>query len=309
MERFTNFLQAKDLSKTTTERYVKHANDFLLWFKQDIENCTKKDILKYLQRLKNKHQQNSTRNIKLIALKHYFAFLVDSGMIANNPTVLLKIRGAKKKMLYHIFTLDELTQFADNYHHNFIRNFEDIHIKAKHKQSLLSRQRNYCMLGFLVYQGLHTYELQSICLDDIDFTKATLTIKESKNSAGRTLPLQASQIGALMNYIQNIRPQFFEYCNETEKLFFTLPEVSKRQTTTNSLMGTLKPFTKQVKTLDGNFLNFKQVRASVITYWLQTVGLRKTQYWAGHRHISSTERYLPNDLESLTEDIAKFNPF
>ena len=74
-------------------------------------------------------------------------------------------------------------------------------------------------------------------------------------------------------------------------------------------MHIFKSFTKQVKALDANFLNFKQVRASVITTWLKTQGLRKAQYMAGHRYISTTERYLPNEIAGLIDDISKFNPF
>jgi len=116
-----------------------------------------------------------------------------------------------------------------------------------------------------------------------------------------------------MHYTQNIRPQFLVFLNtETEQLFLPLPEAgrTKKNNTENpDLMGVIKNLTKQIKTLEKSFLNFKQIRASVITHWIKTTGLRKAQYYAGHRYISSTENYLPNDLESLTEDIAKFNPF
>jgi integrase/recombinase XerD len=88
-----------------------------------------------------------------------------------------------------------------------------------------------------------------------------------------------------------------------------LPESSKQKTNATNLMHTLKPLTKQVKSIDKNLLNFKQIRASVITHWLKIEGLRKTQYNAGHRYISSTEKYLPNQIDGLIDDIAKFNPF
>lgn len=116
-------------------------------------------------------------------------------------------------------------------------------------------------------------------------------------------------MGTLINYTQNIRLQFLEFCTDSEALFLPLPEAGRSKTNSTNLMGTLKQLTAHTRTLDKNFLNFKQIRASVITYWIQTLGLRKAQYLAGHRYISSTENYLPNDLESLTEDIAKFNPF
>ncbi|GEM_PF-3189705 len=38
-------------------------------------------------------------------------------------------------------------------------------------------------------------------------------------------------------------------------------------------------------------VNAKQLRASVIVKWLKMYNLRKAQYLAGHRYISSTEAY------------------
>jgi integrase len=66
---------------------------------------------------------------------------------------------------------------------------------------------------------------------------------------------------------------------------------------------------EKLKKIDREFSNFAQLRASVITYWIKTYGLRKAQYLAGHKSIVSTEEYLPNLIEDLAEDITKFNPF
>ena len=130
----------------------------------------------------------------------------------------------------------------------------------------------------------------------------------------KTLPINATQIGAMMHYIQNVRPQILEYQTnqDTTQLFLTLPESGRKrakQTPKTETQGIIKNLSTQVKSIDPKFVNFKQTRASIITHWIKTVGLRKAQYWAGHRYISTTERYLPNDLESLTEDITKFNPY
>lgn len=51
-----------------------------------------------------------------------------------------------------------------------------------------------------------------------------------------------------------------------------------------------------------------EVRGSVITRWLKAYNLRKVQYMAGHRYISSTEAYQINDLDDLTEAIDKYFP-
>ena len=69
------------------------------------------------------------------------------------------------------------------------------------------------------------------------------------------------------------------------------------------------PLTAQIKTIDKQFINFTQVRASIITFWIKTAGLRKAQYWAGHSAISTTEKYVANSLEKLIDDINKLHPF
>jgi site-specific recombinase XerD len=315
---FINYLESKNLSKTTQKAYLRNVNLFLEWYKKDAIHCTKKDMLKYLEYLQNKKQQdNITRRNALIAINHYFTFLCKNEEINHNPTALIKIRGTHKRQLYKIYTAEELTQLYDNYYHTFIRNFDALCYAPKLggiqvnqiEKSLLARQRNYIMLGLLVYQGLATNELQRITINDVDTNKGTVKISSSKKSNERTLILKASQIGAIINYIENIRPKFFTYCEERESLFFALPESSKQKTNATNLMHTLKPLTKQVKSIDKNLLNFKQIRASVITHWLKIEGLRKTQYNAGHRYISSTEKYLPNQIDGLIDDIAKFNPF
>jgi len=55
--------------------------------------------------------------------------------------------------------------------------------------------------------------------------------------------------------------------------------------------------------------NLDQIRASVITRWVQEHDLRKAQYPAGHRHVSSTEAYKQQLIDELQADVKKFHPF
>lgn len=42
--------------------------------------------------------------------------------------------------------------------------------------------------------------------------------------------------------------------------------------------------------------------------WLTQYNIREVQYMAGHRYISSTERYVQDDLENLQEIIESLHP-
>ena len=51
-----------------------------------------------------------------------------------------------------------------------------------------------------------------------------------------------------------------------------------------------------------------QIRSSVITNWLNHYNLREVQYMAGHRYVSSTERYRTDNLEDLQKELEKYHP-
>jgi len=313
---FTSYLEAKNLAPKTIFCNTENVKLFLRWAKTCAEKeeiqITKPDILKYLEYLKNgRKQQNVTRKLNLAALNHYFNFLYQTEQITQNPCLFLKIRGTKKKTLYNTYTPEELEQLFDNYYQLFVRNYVYSHIpKNRQEQSALSRERNALILSILIYQGIRAGEMEKIETDDLDLRKATIKIRGVKRGKDRVLPLKAAQTGLLMHYLQNIRPQFLEYhATDSDKLFLALPAINKKGKNKNSLRGVFNTITEQLKTIDKQFLNVLQIRASVITFWLKTEGLRKTQYMAGHRYVSSTEEYLPNNLDGLIDDINKMHPF
>jgi site-specific recombinase XerD len=309
---FIKYLENKGHTIKNINQSIKYVEQFFARIKKEELQITKPDVLKFLEYLKKAGKSNSYRQMYLTAVNHYFTFLYKNEQIAENPCLLLKIRGIKRKTLYNIYTSEELETLFDNYYQLFVRNLDYslYRHEQQRKQSVLSKERNALIFSILINQGITTGELEKLELNDIDFVKANIKIEGGQHSNGRILPLKASQIGLIMHYLQNIRPQLLEYhTNETNKLILALPVGGSKTTDSEKLNMIFVQLTKQLKTIDKQFLNFKQVRASVITFWLKTCGLRKTQYLAGHRYISSTESYLPNNLDNLIDDINKLHPF
>ena len=298
MKDFKAYLQAKDLSVMTQNAYIYNVQRFFNWYKQDPLNAQTKDILKYLEHLQETLKiQNATRQNHLIALQQYFDFL-------ERPTVtaFIKLQATKKHRLSYVFTPQELSQLYDDYYNVFIQN-------AKPESIPLTQWRNYTMLGFLVYQGLSTLEPDTLKVSSIDFQKATLRVEpQGKRRANRTLPLQACQMGGLMHYLQIIRPKFTDD-TDCQKLFLPLPKAQTTNTQNTSISSVLRHLHKHLKTLHKDYSKMAQLRTSVITHWIKNKGLRKAQYLAGHKSIVSTEEYVHNDLEALTEDLTKYHPF
>jgi site-specific recombinase XerD len=297
---FISYLEDKDFAIKTITTYIHYTEEFLTRTKKEEIQITKPDILKFLEYLKNKRKvQNACRSYYLVALNHYFTFLLKEEKIAQNPCLFLKIRGVKRKTLYKTYASDELDLLFDTYYQLFVRDYNDNHIpKNQQKQSMLSKERNALILSILIYQGAKTGEIEKLEVSDVDLMKATIRIRGGKRGKERVLPLKAMQIGLFMHYLQNIRPQLIEtYKIDGEKLFFP------------DLCYAFYALTTSLKSIDKPFLNVLQLRASVISLWIKTQGLRKAQYLAGHRYIGTTEKYLPNNLDNLIDDINKLHPF
>ena len=310
---FIKYLESKELKANTIEYYVRHVKIFFTQAKKEDLQVTKPDILKFLEYLKNKRKiQNFTRYHYLIALNYYFTFLYENEKIAINPCLFLKIRGIYKKKLHKIYTPEELDQLFDNYYQLFVRNYNDKHHRyEKQKQySALCRERNALMLSVLINQGATVSEMDKLVMEDLDLIKATLKVRGGNRLNDRVLPLKATQIGLILNYLQNIRPQLVEYHTvESNKLFLSLPAISKKKTDDDKLRSPFFYLAPQIKSIDKQFFNFHQIRASVISFWIKTQGLRKAQHLAGHRCICSTEKYVTNNLDGLIDDINKLHPF
>jgi site-specific recombinase XerD len=308
---FIKYMEGKDFAQRTKEGHLQNLQMFFLWAKAEDIQVTKPDILRYLEHLKNKGLQNVTRRRHLDSLKHYFTFLYKSGQTADNPCLFLKIRGTNRKTLHKIYSPEELDGLFDAYYQLFVRAYDDSRQRhdLQRRYSALSKERNALMLSVLVSQGATAPELDRMEVNDIDLIRATIKIRGGKHCADRVLPLKATQIGLFMNYLQKVRPQFMEYhAEESNKLFLPLV-TTVRNRPENKEIYIYELLARQIRQIDKNFLNYTQIRASVITFWLKTQGLRKTQYMAGHRNISTTEAYLPNNYEDLANDINRLHPF
>lgn len=310
MNSFEKYLQRKGLSKATIKHYNTEALHFIAWCdRQNIEaeETTSTEVTNYLQHLQNKGYQHKTRNTHLGILKQFFDYQIQHQKRNDNPAEHIKIRGTKAKKLYPIFTKQELESL---YHSYTIPTNE--HPKSTcnwFKNYQLSRQRNKAILALMIYQGLCTDEINRLTVKDIKLKEGTVFIEGTRKSNERTLELKSHQIMELMEYQLQVRAALQPLHTEQTIIYFLpTPAPGKKTITNNDSINIWKRLTPDMKTANKKFINFQQVRASVITHWLKQYNLRQVQYMAGHRYISSTESYLINNVEELQNDIENFHP-
>lgn len=311
MHSFKNYLQERGNAKATIEHYQRVLLDFITYLDQDgteTENATAKEVLAYQNKLIQRGYQNKTRNTALSVVKKYFNYQIEIGERTENPVQHLTIRGGKKQKLYPILERHQLDQI----HHNYktLKPNDKNKNRAWFKVSKLARERNKVILSLMIHQALTTAEIDRLQAKDLKLKEGKIYIAGTRKSNERTLELKSHQMMELMNYQCKTRVELLKYCKEeTGNLFISTPPLGQgynRRTDTKEIW---KLLTKEIKAENKDFINFKQVRTSIITHWLKQYNLRKVQYMAGHRYVSSTERYLINNNEDLQEDIDQFHPF
>ena len=287
-----------------------YALDFIAWLdgqNTDIDNATSGDIMAYLNRLKQKGLANISRSNYLIAIRHFLDYRVQQQARKDNPAQHIKIHGIKHRILYPIMSIQEL----ESIYHKYTVPAEDDTRAGKNwfAASRLSRQRNKAILGLMIWQGLTTPEIGKLTTADLKLREGTIFIAGSRGGNERTLELKPAQIMELMEYQLQTRKELLKYfAAATSQLFLPTPPSGQAMAADTDTVNIWKRLSEDVKKQYPKFINFLQVRSSVITHWLKQYNLRQVQYMAGHRYVSSTEAYQVGNIEELQEDINKFHP-
>lgn len=293
MTTYKSYLEKEDYSKSTIKSYINGVQFFLKWCKRNHTNpelIDYKTILKYIKYLQRKNNTKKTVKHQIGIVKNYFKYLLSENYRIDNPIENINIKGVKRIINYNLLDADEL---EDLYY-----SFETENIKDKYHR--LTAKRNKIIVGLIVYQGLNTTELIHLELEDLQLYKGNIYIKSGTRSNSRTLELKSWQVIELLEYIKEFREEIKERRNiESERLF--IPNNAR-------LGNTIQFILKKLRQINHKVNNANQLRASVITNWLGQYNLRQVQVLAGHRYISSTERYLQDDLESLHEIVNNFHP-
>lgn len=285
MNTFETYLKGKGFAKATVYQHCRYCDQFLQWLEmQQIspEDCSYNDLLSWIDRLKQSGDSVKLVNRKLLSVRHWFSFFQLKNKEAANPAAGLYLKSSRKRLVSGIVSFDRLEKLYQSY-------------PAADGREL----RNKVILSLLVYQGITTDELHRLKTEDIKLREGKLKIAGSKRSNGRVLHLQAFQVLDLQEYLLTVRTKL---ATEKEgRLFLSMEGKPELKNSLHHLFRALKKVEPQIS-------NANQIRQSVVVYWLKNHNLRQVQYMAGHKYVSSTERYQQNNIEDLQKEVGKYHP-
>jgi site-specific recombinase XerD len=281
---FTDYLKAEGLSRATATTYEGYLGEFTAWLAEESiqgKDFSYGDMLDFMGQMKTDGRSNATVRHLLCVMRHYCNYLIGEGQRGDNPAAGIYVRGLIRRLPANLLSMEEMEQLCHQY---------TIQLNVDDSKKIL--------FFLLVYQGLTTGELMRLESRDIKLQEGKIRIKGTGHSNERLLNLNASQVPRLQTYLKQNK-------SKSGPLFI---EQRRAQLSELNINNRIQYMFKQLKVLNERVINAKQIRSSVITYWLQNNHLRQVQYMAGLKYVSSTERYQLNHLEDLQSEVKRHHP-
>ncbi len=299
---FKDYLQKLGNSENTIRQKQNYTGYFLNWLELESlheERNRYNDLLNFIDYSKLEGKSKKQINSILRSIRNYYDYLKQTQPNLINPAANLYLKGTRHKLPSNIINYQELESIYQTYPNKNNR-----------------EKRNKAILGLLVYQGLTTEELHKLEYRHLKLKQGKILVPGNRRRNSRTLELKPFQILELYEYINEVKPSILKEIGKEspsrkpkqidqarikEQLFIS---INGSENIKNSLLHLFKEIQKN----NPEIKNAKQLRSSVIVHWLKNFNLRQTQYFAGHKYVSSTERYQMNNLENLQSKLDKYHP-
>jgi integrase/recombinase XerD len=281
---FTEYLQDKKLSVATVKIYTKSIERFLNWCNAETITNTAfnyNELLDFMRWCHSKGMTKRSVHNMLCVVRHYCNFLIVEGKRNDNPAAGIFIKGLVRKLPTSLLPMEEMEELFKQY---------SLQLNVDDSKKI--------MFGLMVYQGLTVGEIMRLQSHHFKLNEGKVFIKPTPKSNERLLHLQAIQIPQIQAFLSK---------NKFKEGSVFIEQV-KKELSERNINNRIKYMFSQLKKLNGKIINAKQIRSSVITFWLRQNNLRQVQYMAGHKWVSSTERYQVNNLDDLQNELKNHHP-
>ena len=301
--RFLEYLQALNYSRATLVNYGRDVKLFLEWLAgnaalNSIHDATAAHLSQYQIALyqiertdektgAQKRLASGTQANKLAAMKRFFLWLWQEGLIAHNPSASIQMPKQPQTLPRNILTPAEARRLLEA-------------VPTQKPRDI----RDRAILEVLYATGIRRAELLSLNLYDVGIQTGTLRIEHGKGDVTRLVPLTAAATAALKLYLAEARPVFATQPGQL-RLF-----VSSRSGGLLDAGDIMRIVAKASKNAGlKKHITPHTLRHACATHLLKgRADIRQIQKLLGHRRLSSTEIYTHVELSDLAEVINRCHP-
>lgn len=293
-----NFLDAifieRSAARNTIDSYKNDLQDLHEFVKSMNKSAITMDVLReYVISLSKKSYEPKTIARKISAIRQFFVFLCDEGIIKDNPAANLEMPKIGKN-LPTVFSEDEISKLFDIC-------YQDTSPKGI---------RLIAMLELLYASGMRVSELVTLKFSNLQIKKNSLDINpyiivKGKGNKERLVAINKKTIEALKNYLPFVK--VFTKDKDNKWLFPTT--TSKEGHITRQYFGKLLKKLAIDAGINHQKLSPHKIRHSFATHLLNNgADLRVIQELLGHKDISTTQIYTHVADEKLKKIVEEFHP-
>jgi site-specific recombinase XerD len=279
---FVKALEGQNFSPKTVRAYRDDLAQFTIWLETirvDWDNpkrLGRTDIEAFLHHLSGRNLTGVSRARKLAAIRKFFVFLKENGILQTNPAATVK--GARRE------EKEPAILYKEQYKALLYEASDD--------------PRDYAIIMTFLQTGIRLSELASVRLEDVDFENRLLTVRQGKGRKDRRIPLVDEEVKALRNYLRH-RPT--ELILDDDTLF-----LAKNGTSLN---------VSSVKAIVAKYVKKAGIRKRVSVHTLRhTFGAHKAdkhmsiatlQALMGHKKKETTLKYIHLARTNLRKEMVE----
>ena len=203
MQEFTDFINNLKITKNLSPKTLAAYASDLKQFSQYEQNILSPDIRAFIAYLTSSlHLKDSSVRRKIITLKNFYGFLVDSEILDNSPFQKLKFRFKQERRLPKTLSVNDVSKLLNCFDNNDI---------VRTSFAAKEYMRDAALIDLLVSTGIRIGEAAAITLDDIVTTERTLLI-HGKGRKQRLIyissPITWARISALVKERKRVKGSY-----------------------------------------------------------------------------------------------------
>ena len=289
LNQFVDYLK-NDLKKAsnTVEAYERDVKEFTSFVAErgvsDVKDVQNTEVVAYLLELKNAGKSAATVNRKLASIRSFYRFLMEKGVVSEDPTNNIKSpRIPRKKLQYlSIEEIDQLLAAPDDSRRG---------------------KRDRAILELLYATGIRVTELIEANVDDINLRMGFITCAGEQSKA-RIIPMGRPARVAMEEYIYDVRDKLLRDNKKDKALFLNY---YGQRITRQGLWKILKAYGEKAGL--EHRLTPNIIRNSFAVHMIQNgADLKSLQELLGHEDITATQIYLTVTENRIKDVYDKTHP-
>ncbi|MDD3824992.1 MAG: tyrosine recombinase [Anaerolineae bacterium] len=286
IQQFLDYImEEKGYSTNTLAAYRNDLSQFVEQIESKIDSWEQVDrnlIIDYIMAMKaDQEYASSTVARKVAAIKSFFHYLVDHGLLEDDPTATLDSPKVRKRLPKAISAEDLERLLAE---------------PANDRTAKGLRDR--ALLELLYATGLRVTEVVSLDVEDVNLASSTLRLVRSRDKAERIVPIHDRAIEPLREYMERGRMQLLRDADE-QALFLNH---RGHRLTRQGLWLIVKHYVREVGIVED--VTPHTLRHTFAAHLIERkANLEYVQEILGHASISTTQVYTQvGKVDSADED-------